>query len=263
MYLSIINLDSPGQFLRLLLWIFLPIGILYLLVSAWLRFRRSEKAAGGLRLAVEGFGGHAGGEEDNAAGGGNGYAGAGEEGYRVGYTADAAGAVDEVTEEEAGKETIYRGILWMKEKYEQYREQADRRYELLREELGRSEKRYQELLLSMEQNRNNALGVVESPRPDALPGEMSAGEGEILAESGTDEGLAGRSAEGWVGRVDGELAEVRGELGAKQVVIEELEEQLRVERLRVEELVVKLQTNSQLLLKIYKELDKSIDISEG
>ncbi|HEV3325790.1 MAG TPA: hypothetical protein VG052_09295 [Puia sp.] len=243
MYLSIINLDSPGQFLRLLLWIFLPIGILYLLVSAWLRFRRSEKEAGGLRLAVEGFGGHAGGEDSNA-GGGNGYAGAGEEGYRVEYTADAAGAVDEVTEEEAGKETIYRGILWMKEKYEQYREQADKRYELLREELGRSEKRYQDLLLSVEQNKNNVLGVVAEPfRRDPLPGEMSAGEGEILAESGTAVAPAIAA-------------------GRELSVIEELEEQLRLERLKVEELVVKLQTNSQLLLNIYKELDISINISE-
>jgi hypothetical protein len=242
MYLSIINLDSPGQFLRLLLWIFLPIGILYLLVSAWLRFRRSEKEAGGLRLAVEGFGGHAGGEGGNAAGG-NGYAGAGEEGYRVGYTADAAGAVDEVTEEEAGKETIYRGILWMKEKYEQYREQADKRYELLREELGRSEQRYQDLLLSIEQNKNSAFGVVGPPCQDELPGEMNAGEGEILSESGRPVAPA--------------VAVGRG-----LSVVEELEEQLRVERLKVEELVVKLQTNSQLLLNIYKELDKSINISE-
>jgi len=262
MYLSIINLDSPGQFLRLLLWIFLPVGIFYLLVSTWLRYRQSEKAAGGLRLAVESFSGHDGSEDghaagrgnEHAAGRGNGYAGAGEEGYKVGYTADTAGTTAEVSEEEAGKETIYRGILWMKEKYEQYREQTDKRYELLREELARSEQRYQDLLLSMEQNKNNALRMAV-PREEELLAEMSAGEGEILAEARVEEGLAGRSA--------GELAEVRGELGAKQLVIEELEKQLRVERLKVEELVVKLQTNSQLLLNIYKELDKSINIPDG
>ncbi len=46
----------------------------------------------------------------------------------------------------SGNGNIYKGILWMKEKYEQYVEQSDRRYERLKEDLARSEKKYQDLL---------------------------------------------------------------------------------------------------------------------
>lgn len=248
MYLSIINLDTPGQSVSLLLWIFLPMGICYLLYIAWTRYRRPGKAAaGGLRFAVEGFGGYGG-----AAG--DGYADAA--GIAAGVSDDVSEEEsDEVSEEEAGKETIYRGILWMKEKYEQYREQADRKYESLREELGRSEKRYQDLLLSIEQSKNDSPEMIATSREEALLAGMSAGEGEILADSGPGRSPVGRIG----GHSDRVLAEARDELGAKQVVIEELEEQLRMERLKVEELVVKLKTNSQLLLNIYRELDKSIN----
>jgi hypothetical protein len=113
-----------------------------------------------------------------------------------------------------GKDNIYQGILWMKEKYEQYRDQADHRYELLKEELKRSEHRYQDLLLSVEENKSS------------LP-------------------ATGQQQE---------------QLDARQLIIDELEEQLRIERLKVEELVARLQTNSQLLLNIYQELDKPVHI---
>jgi hypothetical protein len=59
------------------------------------------------------------------------------------------------------------------------------------------------------------------------------------------------------------LAEVRGQLDTKQGIIEELETQLRSERMKVEELVLKLQVNSQLLLTIYRELDKSFHVGEN
>ena len=124
-----------------------------------------------------------------------------------------------------GKETIYQGILWMKEKYEQYREQADQRYEDLREELGRSERRYLELQAIMEQDRNRILA-------------------EHLAEAGD------------------RLAQVQGQLDAKQTIIEELEAQLRSERLKVEELIKELQANSELILRIYKELESIPDLGK-
>jgi chromosome segregation ATPase len=53
----------------------------------------------------------------------------------------------------------------MKEKYEQYREQADRRYEQLRDELGRSDRRYQDLLATIEQNKTS---VPETPMDNRL-----------------------------------------------------------------------------------------------
>lgn len=52
----------------------------------------------------------------------------------------------------------------------------------------------------------------------------------------------------------GEQIDLRSELDAKQLLLDELEAQLRVERLKTEELVIKLQGNSQLLLQVYQEL---------
>jgi len=95
-----------------------------------------------------------------------------------------------------GKENIYLGILWMKEKYEQYREQADRRYELLKEELNRSERRYQDLLLSMEENKS---------------------------------GLPPTAA---LAMVEAQYIQVCQQLDARKLIINELEEKLRIERLR-------------------------------
>jgi hypothetical protein len=125
----------------------------------------------------------------------------------------------------------------MKEKYEQYREQADLRYELLREELGRSERRFQELLVTMEQNQNQALGTVTNSRPETVVNVMVAEAGEVDGE-------------------DKAIPEV------KQGIIEDLETQLRSERLKVEELVRKLQANSELILRIYKELESIPDLGK-
>jgi hypothetical protein len=218
------GLDTLGLLLRVWLWISVPMAVIILLVATWINYLRKIRPKVGLQLAVEGLGGEVlpGGDmligrdevvgagdpllvESGEATGGGEAAGGGEEGAREELTA-------------TGKETIYRGILWMKEKYEQYREQADLRYERLREELGRSERRYQELLATMEQNKNLTTGM------------MSDGQRE---------------------------------LDVKQGIIDDLELQLRSERMRVEELVVKLQANSQLLMTIYQELDKSFHIGQS
>ena len=103
---------------------------------------------------------------------------------------------DSLSYREDGKDSIYQGILWMKEKYEQYREQADRRYELLKEELNRSERRYQDLLLSMEENKS---------------------------------GLPPAAA---LAMVEAQYIQVCQQLDARQLIIDELEEKLRIERLR-------------------------------
>jgi len=218
MCLLSMGLDTLGLLLRVWLWISVPMAVIILLVATWINYLRKIRPKVGLQLAVEGLGGEVlpGGDmligRDEVVGAGDPLlvesgeaAGGGEEGAREELTA-------------TGKETIYRGILWMKEKYEQYREQADLRYERLREELGRSERRYQELLATMEQNKNLTTGM------------MSDGQRE---------------------------------LDVKQGIIDDLELQLRSERMRVEELVVKLQANSQLLLTIYQELDKSFHIGQS
>lgn len=103
---------------------------------------------------------------------------------------------DSLSYREDGKDNIYQGILWMKEKYEQYREQADRRYELLKEELNRSERRYQDLLLSMEESKS---------------------------------GLPPAAA---LAMVEAQYIQACQQLDARQSIIDGLEEKLRIERLR-------------------------------
>lgn len=228
MYLLTIDLYELGQYLRIVLWICLPLIIISLLVTTWLHYRRRMLDPGGLRLSVEGM--------DNAM-----------EPERMSQLPDDSLSyreMEESVENQEGippdndhwgkesisewkdKDNIYQGILWMKNKYEQYRDQADQRYELLKEELSRSERRYQDLLLSMEENKS---------------------------------GLPPAAA---LAMVEAQYGQVRQQLDARQLIIDELEEQLRVERLKVEELVAKLQSNSQLLLNIYQELDKSPHIAK-
>lgn len=232
-------------------------AVVILLVATWLNYRRHIRPKVGLRLAMEGWGG------EGLPGGGGAFVGD-EEAFA------GRGAGEAVEDEaEAGGDRIYRGILWMKEKYEQYREQADRRYEQMREELGRSERRYQELVGAMLQSRETALGIVMEKRAEAADiadAGMTAGEGEIIAEpvgemtAGEGEieviGKAGNGAQLVAAEGGGEV--LQSELRSERLKIQDLERQLRTERQKVEELVVKLQANSQLLMTIYQELDKSL-----
>jgi hypothetical protein len=229
MYLPTIDLYELGQYLRIILWICLPLIIISLLVTTWLHYRRRLLDPGGLRLSVEGL--DNGMEPESVS-----HLPGDSLSYRE-HDADEQAEHDpddpprpipadndqwgkESVTEWKGKDNIYQGILWMKAKYEQYRDQADQRYELVKEELKRSERRYQDLLLSIEENKS------------------------IPPATGQQQ----------------ELDEARRQLDARQLIIDELEEQLRIERLKVEELVARLQTNSQLLLNIYQELDKPVHI---
>jgi hypothetical protein len=238
MYLPTIDLYELGQYLRIILWICLPLIIISLLVTTWLHYRRRLLDPGGLRLSVEGLDNsmepesisHLPGDSlsyrehdpdeqaernpDNSA------AEPIPDDHARPIPADNDQWGKESVIEWKGKDNIYQGILWMKAKYEQHRDQADQRYELLKEELRRSEHRYQDLLLSIEENKS-----------------IPPATGQQL-----------------------ELDEARQQLDARQLIIDELEEQLRIERLKVEELVARLQTNSQLLLNIYQELDKPVHI---
>jgi hypothetical protein len=268
-----IGLDTLGLLLRIWLWISVPMAVIILMVATWMNYLRNIRSKDDLRLAVEGFGGEVlpgGGDmyirRDDLVGEGEALLGERGEADRGEGEETVRGERETVREEEGGsgpgergeageeeltatgKETIYQGILWMKEKYEQYREQADRRYEQLRQELGRSERRYGELLATMGQNKNGTSGTVMDNRQEG--GGVAPG-GGVATEDGVASGLGDQ------------LAEVRGQLDTKQGIIEELETQLRSERMKVEELVLKLQVNSQLLLTIYRELDKSFHVGEN
>src|SRR5579871_4572331 len=131
MHRLLINLYELGQFLRILLWISVPMVVISMLVTTWLHYRRkrrlSEHWVPAMLLST--------GEE---------ISGTGQEPLESGSGSGSNG--DTLEPEE--KEHIYKGILWMKEKYEQYRDMADKRYEQLKEEMARTEKKYNDLLES-------------------------------------------------------------------------------------------------------------------
>ncbi len=220
MCLLSVGLETLGLLLRIWLWITVPMAVIILIVNTWMKYMRTVRSKGDLKLAIEGFAGEdsPGGDKyirrDDLVGEGGALAGDGEAALAEASAAEAG--EEELTA--TGKETIYQGILWIKEKFEQYREEADRRYENLRDELRRSERRYQELLETVEKDKNSAPGAVtHDPQ---------------------------------------ELAELRGQLDAKQGIIDGMESQLRSERMKVEELVAILQANTRMLQKVIPELGK-------
>lgn len=161
MYLIIKGYEI-GQALRVLLWIGLPVTVYCMMVVTWLHHRRSRVDAR-LLLAMEGREG--GGAfsfepEDLSADG------------RV----DTGRSVKDG--EEDYKENLYKGILWMKEKFEQYRDLADERHHRLKDQLTQMEKKYEEL-----------LARVQSASPGLLEGLLPIGQGprEIGGETEIDE----------------------------------------------------------------------------
>ena len=181
MYLLRITFYELGQFLEIVLWIFLPAVIIVLLFTTYLHYRRKRKQAEQRIwednwvtndqeqqepmpeiLAKEG-------EEEATFSGGDRPAGIPQtQGIpEVSAHTDAnpahpdeeprtqpipAAAIEatlsgfSAEDTPKGNENWYQALLWMKEKYEEYREEADERYGQLQEELARSQQRYAALL---------------------------------------------------------------------------------------------------------------------
>ena len=302
-----------GQFLRILLWICMPGAILLMLVTTWIHYRRSRKLTPSLVLSMEGVG------QEEAGG--------------MAAEPENLMGDERVDEEERSvkegeddyKENLYKGILWMKEKYEQYRDLADERYERLKEQLTQVEKRYEDLLstvqhsgaglaasspmLTEEQGMVDPLfrrevHISNGAAPDEAPVRAFSGETEVLVEraEATPNRLRIQDLEEQLARTqqrfDEEVSRLRYQLDEetargrrlqdernsfvdtcrqleqqvlysgrqleeKQRMIADLEGQLTTERLKIEELVTKLRNNSQLLMNIYQELDKSLHFSDG
>src|ERR1700722_2091129 len=157
MHLTIISGYELGQFLRILLWICVPGAMCALLVTTWLQYRRRQRFAEGLFLSMEGAAGEeeamqpAGGETITAGTGGF-------EQSKDDRVEEQARRFADSFEEEDYKENLYKGILWMKDKYEQYRDMSDQRYERLKDQLTKVERRYEDLLASIGGSRP-AVGV--------------------------------------------------------------------------------------------------------
>jgi len=281
MYRLLINLYEFGQFLRILLWISVPLCIISMLVTTWLHYRRKRRVPEELLLSLHGV--------DR----GNGMvfpamlesaaeiSGNGQEPLHEEEAADPG-----ATLEPEEKENIYKGILWMKQKYEQYRDMADRRYEQLKEQLARAEKKYQDLVESRQAEPGTPghsgavqsvdLPVASTERPTAA--ELSEAERAsypaLLEEKNRQiaylqQQLDQRIKNFYQAEIEGrenksrmlELEELqlrtRYLLEEKQAYIDQLEGQLVAERRKIEDLVTKLQASSQHLLTIYQELERS------
>jgi len=122
MYLLSVNLYELGQFLQILLWISLPVVIVALLVATYLHYRTKRRELRIPHSPEDGIPDKLRSSNDRLA--------------SSLFVGDPTAALPE----ESGN--AYRGLLWMKDKYEQYREQTDRKIEKLKEELTRSEEKY-------------------------------------------------------------------------------------------------------------------------
>lgn len=209
--------------------------------------------------------------------------------------------------DEEFKEKLYQGILWMRDKYEHYRDLADERYERLREQLVHTEKKYEDLLASIAADpKETLLPQSEKIRKEVVADQPEPGDGRragmAIVEAMTDQEINARirvledqfaherrrleeeveylrhQLEEEVARSRRELDEHTAEarrrlelqvehsnrlLDEKQRIIGGLQVQLRMDREKIEELVTKLRHNSQLLLNIYQELDKSLHFTES
>src|SRR5258708_11951673 len=169
MCLLSVNLYEFGQFLEILLWISLPMVLIVLLVTTYLHYRKKRREATEAtdapyhsvpdwtypsqattyHPAAKDF------SDEKSRPSGDRLA----SGLFIG---DPTAALPK----ESGN--AYRGLLWMKDKYEQYREQTDRKFEKLKEELARSEEKYLNLLASRSPRETPALQEISSPE---LPNE--------------------------------------------------------------------------------------------
>ena len=261
MHLLLVNLYEFGLFLRILLWISVPLIVVTLLVTTWLHYRGRRKAGDELRLSMEGMDISAAPEDLLAAiqgrvmsvGVGESKSAEGPAGEE-GVSGEVAGGTEELSERERNR--MYKGILWMKEKYEQYRDLADQRIEQLKDELVRAEKRYQDLLdQRMEGPAPERFGRVEEspaePVGESLVGESTPTQeyGEVRRQLEEKDRQLEESTR--------QHSEQSRQLEEKDRRIEDLESQLQTQWQKTEELIVKLQNSSQLLLKISQELEGS------
>jgi len=151
-----VSLYEFGLFLQILLWIFVPVCVIAILVTTYLHYRQKRKLKEEAGDMVPSF------VKDIWVG----------ELTESDYTEDV--------EAQEGRNRVYRGLLWMKEKYEQYREQADKRYEQMKDDLRKSEEKYEELLAARQRDEASVRTLTNN-RPNLTEGAVLAEE-SVLAE---------------------------------------------------------------------------------
>ena len=163
MYLLLITLYELGQFLRIVGWVFLPLFVIVLLITAYLHHRRKRQ----MRASVPD------GEEFLSP-----------EGAGTPETEPGRGEPDE--------DHLYKGFLWMKQKFEEYREQSDQRVSALKEELAQAKEKIADLTNKLEHNMRllmDAHKEMDSPMtvgspPASIPEAAGGGSGELVKEEG-------------------------------------------------------------------------------
>ena len=225
MYL-IINGYEFGQWLRILLWICLPGTVLLTMVATWISYRRSRAAAEFLLLQMEGL------DEGDA------FSVEPEDVSKDLPRDEGDERVDAERSVKEGeddyKENLYKGILWMKEKYEQYRDLADERHERLKDKLARVEKKYEDLLAQVGSANPEMVeaGTTITSMRDA--GGVGLGQGAAAAE----EFPTGRGPLEFSGET--EIIVERAEASGDRIRIQELEELLARTQQRFDEEVARL-----------------------
>jgi uncharacterized coiled-coil protein SlyX len=171
MHVLAISLFELGQFLRIVLWVFLPIFVIVLLITTYIHHRRKRQAP---RLALE-----------------------------AGEMLVPVASMPEDLEHPEG-DGLYKGLLWMKEKFEEYRVQSDERMstlkgqldqraatiEALKGELAQAQEKIADLSGKLENNMgllmkiHNELdkSLVPEPAMATMPEAASGGPGELAKE---------------------------------------------------------------------------------
>jgi hypothetical protein len=223
MYPLAISLYEFGQFLYILLWIFLPAFTILLLVNTYLQYRSKQTPLTRALAFSEGFAQSS--FEEQPARPGEEWPAMERRPADDPAPISAAGEGEDENWNEDSQEKIYKGILFMKEKFERYREEADRRYDRVKEELAKSEKKYYDLLHS----------------PSALVHDLVEEKNKQIAY------------------LQSQLDQRIQHYHQLESRVDELAGKIEQEQGRSEELVGKLQDNTRLLMNIYKELDRSLN----
>jgi len=140
MYLLTISLYEFGQFLRIVLWIFVPLFAIVLLITTYVHHRRKRQIH---EVVLEG-----------------------------GELLVSAEPIPYI-EEQPDEDNLYKGLLWMKQKFEEYRIQSDDRVgllkvqldertatiESLKEELSQSREKIADLTGKLENNMSLLMNI--------------------------------------------------------------------------------------------------------
>ena len=174
MHLLAISLYELGQFLRIVLWVFVPIFVIVLLITTYLHHRRKRRTA---QMALE-----------------------------TGELLLSAGSIESIPADmdQPDEDNLYKGLLWMKQKFEEYRIQADERVgalrvqvdqrgaaiEALKEELAQAKEKIADLTVKLETNMSLLMNIhkeldktlaAEIP-PATTPEAANGGSGELAKE---------------------------------------------------------------------------------